>query len=135
MSARVPLPWPDGGIPLSPFLGPITGPLVGGFINRTRTGAGRGGIWRVVPSAKLATQQFYNLVPETYAPVLYKWKAARLRVSTHDERCYAPLDGKDINLVRVVVISCYKLFQRMTYDRMALLNAWNAHLLGILYLA
>ncbi|KZP23211.1 hypothetical protein FIBSPDRAFT_952271 [Athelia psychrophila] len=47
-------------------------------------------------------------------------------MSASDERCYAPLDGKDINLIRVV---------RMTYDRMALLTAWNALLLGILYLA
>ncbi|KZP06544.1 hypothetical protein FIBSPDRAFT_764258, partial [Athelia psychrophila] len=75
------------------------------------------------------------LVPETYTPFTHKWTAARLRASTHDERFDAPLDGNDIDVMRVVVVSCYKLFQRMTYDRMALLNAWNALLLGILYLA
>ncbi|KZP27168.1 hypothetical protein FIBSPDRAFT_731284, partial [Athelia psychrophila] len=74
------------------------------------------------------------LVPERYTPVLPKWTAARLRASTHDERFDAPLDGKDINLMRVVGVSCYKPFQRKTYDRMAL-NAWNAPPLGMLYLA
>ncbi|KZP15736.1 hypothetical protein FIBSPDRAFT_749785, partial [Athelia psychrophila] len=75
------------------------------------------------------------LVPEKYTPVLPKWTAARLRVSTHDERFDAALDGNDIDVMRVVVVCCYKPFQRMTYDRMSLLNAWNALLLGIPYLA
>ncbi|KZP27156.1 hypothetical protein FIBSPDRAFT_320356 [Athelia psychrophila] len=76
-----------------------------------------------------------SLVLETYTPVLPKWTAARLRASTHDERFDAPLDGNDIDVMRVVGASCYKLFQWMTYDRMALLNAWDALLLGMLYLA
>ncbi|KZP27244.1 hypothetical protein FIBSPDRAFT_1040378 [Athelia psychrophila] len=101
-----------------------------------------------------------SLVPETYAAVLYKWTAGRRRASIHGERFYAPLTGRTIHLTRTVVASCYKLFlffsrlktehpmlphhsplsaalrtERTTYDRMALLNAWNALLLGVLYLA
>ncbi|KZP27151.1 hypothetical protein FIBSPDRAFT_948797 [Athelia psychrophila] len=101
-----------------------------------------------------------SLVPETCTPVLPKWTAARLHVSTHDERFDAPLDGNDIDVMRVVGASCYKLFlffsrlktehpmlphhspltsglhtELMTYDCMALLNAWNALLLGMLHLA
>ncbi|KZP27215.1 hypothetical protein FIBSPDRAFT_948835 [Athelia psychrophila] len=129
MSVRVSLPWvlasmfrlqagrvllaaldlPLAVSTLSLFFGPILGPLVGCFIN-------------------------WNLVPETYTPVLPKWTATRLPASTHDEMFDAPLDGKGSILRKVVGVSCYKPFQRMTYDRMAL-NAWNALLLGILYLA
>ncbi|KZP15709.1 hypothetical protein FIBSPDRAFT_1047938 [Athelia psychrophila] len=99
------LPYPNGGI----HTPSSSDPSYGGFINQ-------------------------KLVPETYTPVLPKWTAARLRVSTHHERFDAPLDGNDIDVMRVVVISCYKLFQRITYDRMTLLNAWNALFLGMPYL-
>ncbi|KZP19408.1 MFS general substrate transporter [Athelia psychrophila] len=118
----------------SPFFGPILGPLVGGFINQN---ADWRWTWRVqIIWVFVELVLLLLLVPETYAPVLLKWKAARLRASTNDERFYAPLDVKDINLLRAVVVSCYKPFQLMAYDRMALLlNAWNALLLGILYLA
>lgn len=57
-------------------------------------------------------------MPETYAPVLLKWKAAKLRAAPKedggDERYYAPLDTKDINLARAVMISCYKPFRAST---------------------
>ncbi|KZP22408.1 MFS general substrate transporter [Athelia psychrophila] len=119
---------------LTPFLGPILGPLIGGFINQNvdwRWTYRVQIIWVFVELVLLLL-----LVPETYAPVLLKWKAARLRAASHDAKHTCPLDRHPIDLRRAVLASIYTPFQLMAYDRMALLlNAWNALLLGILYLA
>lgn len=119
---------------ISPFIGPVFGPLISGFINqnlywrwtyRVLT------IWAFVECIVL-----YILVPETYSPVLLKRKAHLLRKSTGDEKYWAPLDKQDINLLRAIAVSCYKPFQLMLFDRMALLlNLWTALILGIQYLA
>ncbi|KZP20629.1 MFS general substrate transporter [Athelia psychrophila] len=119
---------------LTPFLGPILGPLIGGFINQNvdwRWTYRVQIIWVFVELVLLLL-----LVPETYAPVLLKWKAARLRAASHDAKHTCPLDRHPIDLRRAVLASIYTPFQLMAHDRMALLlNAWNALLLGILYLA
>jgi len=77
-----------------------------------------------------------SVVPETYAPVILKWKAQRLRKSTGKPDYYAPIDVNDKNVLNAIIVSCYQPFQLMFFDRMALLlNTWTALLLGILYLA
>ncbi|KAL4061760.1 major facilitator superfamily domain-containing protein [Scleroderma yunnanense] len=95
---------------ISPFIGPVIGPLISGFINQ--------------------------LVPETYAPVILKKKAANLRKVTGNPNYYAPLDRREGSIASAILISCYKPFQLLLFDRMALLlDTWNALLLGVLYLA
>lgn len=118
---------------LSPFLGPILGPLFSGFINQHIN-------WRWTYRVQLIwifceLAALILLVPETYAPVILKWKAQRLRKSTGKPDYYAPLDVHDSNLMNAIIVSCYTPFQLMFFDRMALLlNIWSALLLGILYL-
>ncbi|EPQ55542.1 MFS general substrate transporter [Gloeophyllum trabeum ATCC 11539] len=119
---------------MSPFIGPVLGPLVSGFINQNVN-------WRwtyrvLIMWIFVQTFALYILVPETYEPVLTKRKAARLRKSTGDQNYYAPLDKKDVSVWKSIEVSCYKPFQLLLYDRMALLlDTWNALILGILYLA
>lgn len=75
-------------------------------------------------------------VRETYVPVLEKKKAARLRNATGEQRYYAPLERENPSLLRLTIISCYRPFQVLLYDRMVLLlDIWTALILGILYLA
>ncbi|KAF7975148.1 hypothetical protein HWV62_10315 [Athelia sp. TMB] len=118
---------------LSPFMGPILGPLLGGFINQNTS-------WRWTYRVQIIwvfveLMALLAFVPETYAPVLLKWKAAHLR-ATSDARYHCPLDARTTSLARAVLISCRTPFALMATDRMALLlNTWNALLLGILYLA
>ncbi|KZP24547.1 hypothetical protein FIBSPDRAFT_888673 [Athelia psychrophila] len=54
---------------------------------------------------------------ETHAPVQLKWKAVRLRTSTENERFFASLDVKGINLLRGVVVTCYKPFPHLRETR------------------
>ncbi|RDB22078.1 Efflux pump atB [Hypsizygus marmoreus] len=119
---------------ISPFIGPVLGPLLSGFINQNlywRWTYRIQAIWIFVQLIAL-----YVLVPETYEPVLLKQKAHRLRQSTGNTDYWAPLDIKEQTLLTAIAVSCYKPLQLMIFDRMALLlNLWNSLVLGILYLA
>lgn len=125
---------PMGLYTASPFIGPTLGPLIAGFINQNID-------WRWTYRIDLCwifgqCILLFIFVPETYAPVLLKKKAARLRKETGNLKYYAPLDRTQGSLASAILISCYKPFQLVLFDRMALLlNTWNALLLGILYLA
>lgn len=119
---------------ISPFIGPVAGPLIAGFINQHL-------YWEWTYRVQLCWifVEFLMLVlfvPETYVPVILKKKAIRLRESTGDPKFYAPLDRREGTLTSAILVSCYKPFQLLLFDRMALLlDSWNALILGILYLA
>lgn len=119
---------------ISPFIGPVAGPLIAGFINQNL-------YWEWTFRVQLCWifAEFLILVifvPETYVPVILKKKAKRLRESTGDPKFYAPLDRQEGTLTSAILVSCYRPFQLLLFDRMALLlDSWNALLLGILYLA
>ncbi|KAG7093210.1 hypothetical protein E1B28_006897 [Marasmius oreades] len=119
---------------LSPFIGPVVGPLFSGFINQNvdwRWTFYVMTIWSFVQTVAL-----FLTVPETYVPVLRKWKAARLRKQRGDDKYWSPLDHEQKNIWRSILVSCYKPFQLVMYDQMALLlNLWSSVVLGILYLA
>ncbi|PCH41178.1 MFS general substrate transporter [Wolfiporia cocos MD-104 SS10] len=119
---------------MSPFLGPVIGPLVSGFICQHAN-------WRWTYRV-LLIWQFVTVVllvvfvPETYEPVILKRKAARVRKEKGDNNYWAPLDRREGSLTQAILFSCYTPFKLLLFDRMALLlNTWNALLLGILYLA
>ncbi|KIK59726.1 hypothetical protein GYMLUDRAFT_226593 [Collybiopsis luxurians FD-317 M1] len=118
---------------LSPFVGPVVGPLYSGFVNQNTD-------WRwtyyvLIIYAFTSTIALFLVVPETYVPVLRKWKAARLRKSTGDANYWAPLEKRQQSMTEAIIISCYRPFQLIFYERMALLlNTWTALIFGILYL-
>ncbi|KAL8687908.1 MAG: hypothetical protein Q9218_006049 [Villophora microphyllina] len=74
------------------FMGPIFGPVVGGFIGESKLVSWRWTEWvtLIISGAILASVFF--LQPETYAPTLLKWKAAHLRALTGDERYRAEIE-------------------------------------------
>ncbi|KAJ7304629.1 major facilitator superfamily domain-containing protein [Mycena albidolilacea] len=118
---------------ISPFLGPVLGPLIGGFINQNLYWRWTYRIMLIWTGAEMLA--IFLFVPESYAPVLLKRKAARLRKETGDQTYWAPLDRHDTSLARSLLLSCYVPFKLLIFDRMALLlDIWNALLLGILYL-
>ncbi|KAF9256456.1 MFS general substrate transporter [Marasmius fiardii PR-910] len=119
---------------VSPFIGPAVGPLFSGFINQHIH-------WRwtfhvITIWAFVQTVALFLFVRETYVPVLRKWKAARLRKELEDDKYWAPIEYEQQDLFQSILRSCYKPFQLMFYDQMALLlNLWTSVILGILYLA
>ncbi|KAJ6625787.1 major facilitator superfamily domain-containing protein [Mycena sp. CBHHK59/15] len=118
---------------LSPFLGPVFGPLISGFINQNLDWRWTYRILLIWTFGELVA--IFLLVPESYAPVLLKRKARRLRKTTGDDSYWAPLDRRTTSITRSLLLSCYTPFKLLTFDRMALLlDIWTALLLGILYL-
>ncbi|VDC02928.1 unnamed protein product [Peniophora sp. CBMAI 1063] len=118
---------------LSPFMGPELGPLYSGFVNQNTS-------WRwtfyvIIIWSFLQIIALYLFVPETYAPTIVAWKAYRLRKTKKDNRYFAKAERHDKSFVQALIISCYKPFQLVFYERMAfLINLWNSLILGIIYL-
>ncbi|KAJ7049929.1 MFS general substrate transporter [Mycena amicta] len=118
---------------ISPFLGPVFGPAIGGFMNQNLD-------WRWTYRISLIWMfgemiAIFLFVPESYGPVLIKRKAQRLRKETGDNSYFAPLDQRETSMARMLYLSCTVPFKLLLFDRMALLlDTWTAILLGILYL-
>ncbi|KAK5701999.1 hypothetical protein LTR97_004817 [Elasticomyces elasticus] len=126
----------------SPFVGPQLGPVIGGFINQYTN-------WRWSVSHEYNHLSFYVLliwagiqwisifffVPETYAPVLLRRKAIKLRKETGDQNWKAPIEKMDRSVLTTVSWSIVRPFQLLIFEPMCLnLCMLCAVLLGILYL-
>ncbi|KAI4269530.1 MAG: hypothetical protein L6R38_007430 [Xanthoria sp. 2 TBL-2021] len=80
------------------FMGPIWGPVVGGFIRESNLVSWRWTEWvTLIISGSVLTSTVF-LLPETYAPILLKWKAAHLRSLTGDERYMAEVEIREDNI-------------------------------------
>ncbi|KAK0742503.1 major facilitator superfamily domain-containing protein [Apiosordaria backusii] len=118
---------------LSPFVGPSTGPLIGGVMVMFAE-------WRwmhyyllILSGALLLSIAVF--VPETYHPVLLARKAAKIRKETGDSRYYAPIERSTKSIPVTVGLSLLRPFQILFFEPMALiLNIYTAMLLGLLYL-
>jgi len=139
---------------LAPFVGPSTGPLIGGVVNSFLS-------WRwthyivLIESAVLIVTLFF-FVPETYRnssepspppplsppksnlhldPVLLAKKARRLRAATGDDRYFAPMEKTTRSVLSTVSSSLLRPFQILAFEPMCLiLDLYSAILLGLLYL-
>ncbi|KAL9002273.1 MAG: hypothetical protein Q9188_004785 [Gyalolechia gomerana] len=74
------------------FMGPIFGPVVGGFIGESSLVSWRWTEWVTLIISGLILASIVFLQPETYAPILLKWKAAHLRAMTGDGRYKAEVE-------------------------------------------
>ncbi|CAE6510756.1 unnamed protein product [Rhizoctonia solani] len=118
---------------ISPFIGPVLGPAFSGFINQNTNW--RWTFYTIIIWATVQLVELYLLVPETYEPVLRARKAQQLRKTTGDDRWWAPLEKNDKSIAQTIITSCYKPFEILAFEPMALLlDIWCALLLGILYL-
>ncbi|KAF8906065.1 major facilitator superfamily domain-containing protein [Gymnopilus junonius] len=61
-----------------PFLGPVIGPIVGGFVVQNPHLSWRFNFWLMFTFAGLSLIAGYFWAPETYAPVLLRWRAEKL---------------------------------------------------------
>ncbi|GEM06256.1 MFS transporter [Rhodotorula toruloides] len=127
----------ETGAPMSaytagPFLGPVAGPIISGFINQNLD-------WRWTWYILLiwSAVEFVALlvfVPETYLQAILKKKAQRLRKAGRTD-VRAPVEVDERSIATVIMVSCYKPFQILATEPMALaLCTWTAILLGILYM-
>jgi len=117
----------------SPFLGPEVGPIIGGFISQYTNW--RWTFWVSLIWAGALWVLIVTSVPETYAPVLLRRKAQKLRKQTEDGRWKAPIEVMDRSVLRTILWSCIRPFQLIFLEPMCLnLCLLSAILLGIIYL-
>lgn len=74
----------------SQFVGPQLGPVIGGFINQFADW--RWSFWVLIIWAAVQWTLIFFFVSETYAPVLLRSRAIRLRKETGDDRWKAPIE-------------------------------------------
>ncbi|KAK4166482.1 major facilitator superfamily domain-containing protein [Cladorrhinum sp. PSN259] len=119
---------------LSPFIGPSTGPLIGGLFVMY-SGDWRWMHWYLMALGGATLLGLAVGVPETYHPVLLARKAKKLRKETGDERYYAPIERSTRSIPVTVGLSLLRPFQILLHEPMAvILNVYTAVLLGLLYL-
>lgn len=74
------------------FLGPILGPVMGGFIAESHQVSWRWVEWTTLIMSGLIFSIVVLFLPETFPPVLLKWKAKHLRDLTGDDRYRAEVE-------------------------------------------
>jgi hypothetical protein len=60
-------------------------------------------------------------LPETYAPILLKWKATHLRNLTGDDRYMSEMELRNTKLVDRVITNLYRPFLLFAYEPIAVL--------------
>ncbi|ROW07276.1 hypothetical protein VMCG_03841 [Cytospora schulzeri] len=116
---------------IAPLNGPVTGPLIGGFVYQYL--GWRWDNWLVLILTGAAVI-LMTTVRETYVPVLLKQKAAKRRKDEDDERYWCQYDSTKstaqlmkVNLSRPFVLS-------FTEPILWFFNIWISVIYGILYL-
>lgn len=118
-----------------PFLGPVFGPLLSGFINQNTNW--RWTFWTINIWSTVMLVILVLFGPETYAPALLATRAKKLRKETGNAELYAEHERvvAQKSLPRTILTSSTRPFQLLAREAMlTLLCLWSALLLGILYL-
>jgi len=74
------------------FMGPIFGPVVGGFVGQSSLASWRWTEWITLIISGAILFIIILFQPETFAPILLKWKASHLRQLTGDDRYVAEVE-------------------------------------------
>ncbi|MCJ1383470.1 hypothetical protein MMC17_006584 [Xylographa soralifera] len=92
------------------FMGPIFGPVVGGFIGQNTNITWRWVEWVTLIISGLVLVLVILFQPETYAPILLKWKAAHLRSVTGESRYCAEVEIREDTFLRRIRTALYRPF-------------------------
>ena len=92
------------------FLGPVIGPVIGGFIAQSSLVSWRWTEWTTLIMSGLVLGLVVAFQPETYAPVLLAWKARHLRELTGDDRYVAAMEIRGEPFVKRLGTALYRPF-------------------------
>ena len=116
------------------FIGPVAGPIVGGFITQSYLG------WRWTAWITLIMAAFFGplacfICSESYAPVLLQRKAAKIRFETKNWAIRAPADENQVNMKGIVNKYLLRPFVMMALEPiLVLITVYMSVIYGILYL-
>ena len=103
------------------FLGPFLSPVVGAYIAQSSLISWRWTDWVTLILAGLIVCTIIFFLPETYGPILLKWKASHLRAITGDKRMQADIEIRQTNLLRRLLYSVYRPFDMFFHEIMVFL--------------
>ena len=92
------------------FMGPVLGPVIGGWIVQSPLISWRWTEWITLIISGLVLGLVLLFQPETYTPVILKWKASQLRKLTGDDRFAAPLEVREDTFFHRLRVALYRPF-------------------------
>jgi MFS transporter, DHA1 family, multidrug resistance protein len=116
------------------FIGPVAGPIVGGFVTQSHLG------WRWTAWLALIMAAFFGriavlVVPETYAGTILQRRAARLRHETKNWALHSKLAEQRVTASDILAKYLYRPFKMLILEPILLLiSIYLALIYGILYL-
>jgi len=118
----------------STFIGPVAGPIVGGFITESYLG------WRWTQWITLIMVSFFAclgllFVPETYAPVLLQRKAKKIRFETQNWAIHSAADERKVDFHDIVTRYLLRPFAMLLKEPiLVLLTLYMCLIYGLIYL-
>ena len=116
------------------FIGPVAGPIMGGFITQSYLG------WRWTAWITLIMSALFLVIgliglPESYAPVLLQRRAKKIRYETKNWAIRAKKDEQQIDLHEIVVKYLFRPLQMLIFEPiLVLVTIYMGLIYGILYL-
>ena len=116
------------------FIGPVAGPIVGGFITMSYLG------WRwtawitLIMAAFFETLAFF-ICDESYTPVLLSRKASKIRFETKNWALHAPHDERQVDVHEILNKYLYRPFLMLALEPiLTLITIYMALIYGMIYL-
>lgn len=111
---------------VAPFNGPVTGPIIGGFVFQYM--GWRWATWIVLVLAGTCVALMLT-VKETYAPTILRRKAARLRRQTGDPRWWCQYDQQRLSSLQLLRVNLSRpLILFATEPILWFMNLWSVSL-------
>jgi MFS family permease len=98
------------------FLGPTLGPFIAGYLSMTGPEGWRWLFWALTIFGGGSTVALYLTLPETYAPIILRKKARKVRAETGDEMVYAAIEREDRRILKLLKITLSRPFQLLFGD-------------------
>jgi MFS family permease len=92
------------------FAGPLLGPVIGGFIVQSSYLSWRWVDWMTLIISAVVLSIIVLFQPETFPPILLKWKAQHLRELTGDERYKAEIEIRSETFMQRLGSALYRPF-------------------------
>lgn len=117
----------------STFIGPVMGPILGGFITMSHLGW-RWTAWITLIMAALFGVIGFFVIPETLAPVLLQRRAKKLKHQTKNWALHAEADEHEVNFKEIADKYLLKPFKMLIMEPiLVLITLYMSLIYGIIY--
>jgi MFS transporter, DHA1 family, multidrug resistance protein len=116
------------------FIGPVAGPIVGGFLTQSHLGWGWTA-WLTLIMAAFFGGVAVMIVPETHAGTILQRRASTLRYETKNWALHSKLDEQRVTASEILTKYLYRPFKMLIQEPILLLiSLYHALVYGIIYL-